>query len=323
MAEVERARVEQELMSTSAGRRWLRGDPYLTTERADLLLAFGDDFRTLRRDRTLASVIERASPAAIERHIDTLAAGPVAPDVWKRLTNDPTRLVSIASNVVATDDEQAAESTIHLLVIDPLDPLGLGEDARAAIAASALDSVSPSVRGLAAEYLATHASAVIQSALDRLITDDSEYVRGVAWNAALRADRSATVERATTILSDETFATSLRRSALLALGAHLPTSHVAGILSYFVVHPDHDLASDAAELLYQHHRNPTTATAARDSPHADVREIAERLLDPLRGSPAAGGSRPGDPTRSSADIYADMLRVLEEKAENQSDGSNR
>jgi hypothetical protein len=39
----------------------------------------------------------------------------------------------------------------------------------------------------------------------------------------------------------------------------------------------------------------------------------------LRGSPAAGGSRPGDPTRSSTDIYAEMIRQLEAQSENQSD----
>ena len=37
-----------------------------------------------------------------------------------------------------------------------------------------------------------------------------------------------------------------------------------------------------------------------------VREIAEALLDPRRGSPAAGGSRPGDPTRT-LDIFKALL----------------
>jgi len=38
-----------------------------------------------------------------------------------------------------------------------------------------------------------------------------------------------------------------------------------------------------------------------------VRETAERLLDPLRGSPAAGGNRPGSPTDTSA-IFEELLR---------------
>jgi hypothetical protein len=155
------------------------------------------------------------------------------------------------------------------------------------------------------------------------MADESERVRGVVWRAALRVDRSATVERAVTLLSDEWAPVLVRRSALDALGTDLPTSQMADLLAFFVVHPDHDLAADAANLLYRQHRNPITAEAARASPHPDVREIAERLLDPSRGSPAAGGSRPGDPTRSSTDIYADMLRQLEEKTGNQNEPGER
>jgi hypothetical protein len=41
-----------------------------------------------------------------------------------------------------------------------------------------------------------------------------------------------------------------------------------------------------------------------------VREIANRLMDPYRGSPAAGGSRPGDPLRE--DPLMKLLRQIEQ-----------
>jgi hypothetical protein len=44
-----------------------------------------------------------------------------------------------------------------------------------------------------------------------------------------------------------------------------------------------------------------------------VRDIAAFLLDPYRGSPAAGGSRPGDPTNS--DIFAEMMRQLDDRSD--------
>ncbi|MDQ3549500.1 MAG: hypothetical protein M3439_11860 [Chloroflexota bacterium] len=319
----EHEHVRATLRSTHAGRHWLRADPALDAGSADRLLAYEEDFRQPRRDRTLAAVIERASSAAIERHLSAIAASPAAPALFRRLAAQPTRLIGQASGLVAGDDVQAAEATLHLLVLDPLDPFEIGERQRLTIAANALVSGFAEVRGLAAEYLAAHDPVVLQRSLEWLLADESERVRGIVWIAALRVDRPATVERASALLSDETTPVPMRRSALVALGSLLPTAQMADVLSYFVVHPDHELASDAANLLFRQHRNPTTATAARDSPHADVREIAEQLLDPLRGSPAAGGSRPGDPTRSSTDIFADMIRQLEERADNHNDTSGR
>jgi hypothetical protein len=319
----QRVFVTDALLATVAGRRWLRDDPALTTELADRLLAFESDFRQPRRDRSLARAVERASATAIDAHVSALAAGPAATALWGRLSAEPEALGRRATVLVAGNDATAAEATLHLLVLDPRDPFGVGNDARLEIAAGALDAEAASVRGLAAEFLAEQAPAILERRLQRLLADESERVRGVVWGSALRVNRQATVERAATLLADESAPVLIRRSALNALGSTLPTSQMADLLSYFVVHPDHELAADAANLLYRQHRNPITAEAARDSPHADVREVAEQLLDPLRGSPAAGGSRPGDPTRSSADIYADMIRQLEEKAENQTDSSER
>ncbi len=314
-------RVVEALLLSLDGRRWLRGDPDLSSERADRLLTFESDFRQRRRDRTLVEVVNRASAGSIGTHASAIAAGAAATALWRRLATEPAQLVKQASALVAGTDTQAAEATLHLLVLDQLDPFGVGTDGRLSIAEQALMSHAGEIRGLAAEFLAEYAPEVLERMLDHLVADESERVRGVVWSAALRINRQSTVERATKLLGDESATVSIRRSALNALGTSLPTAQMAEILSYFVVHPEHALAADAAGLLYRQHRNPLTAEAARDSPHADVREVAEQLLDPLRGSPAAGGSRPGDPTRSSADIFGDMIRQLEEKAGNQSSRS--
>lgn len=317
----ERAAVLDALLETPAGRRWLRANHDLDATLADSLLAYESDFREPRRDRTLTAVVERASRSATVAHLSAIAAGPAAPALWHRLSGDPAHVLPLASALVTGSD--AAEATLHLLVLDPLDPFGIGESQRSAIATAALGSASSEVRGLASEYLAEHNPAVLHRALELLLADESQRVRGIAWDAALRVDRSTTVDRATALLGDESAPVPLRRSALVALGTQLPTAQMVDLLAYFVVHPDHELAADAANLLYRQHRNPIAASAARDSPHADVRELAERLLDPLRGSPAAGGSRPGDPTRSSAEIFAEMIRQLEQKADNQNHTSER
>jgi len=318
-----RSRAVEALLLTPTGRRWLRDDPSLSADLADRLLAFESDFRQPRRDRTLAAVVERASSDAIETHLDAIAAGAAAAALWRRLASNPAELLRQGSNLVAGGDAPAAEATLHLLVLDPLDAFGIGGAGRVEIAQRALMSNVADVRGLAAEFLAEHAPVVLERAIDDLLTDESERVRGVVWSAALRVNRQSTIERASALLSDESATVPIRRSALNALGASLPTAQMVDLLSYFVVHPDHELAADAANLLYRQHRNPITAEAARESPHADVREVAEQLLDPLRGSPAAGGSRPGDPTRSSADIFTDMIRQLEKKADNQTNPSGR
>jgi hypothetical protein len=322
LRDADRAATVAELLKAPAGRRWLRMAPELDRELANRLLNDGD-FRQPRRDRSLVRVVERAALPALEHHIDTIAASPASGALWQRLADDPARLRSLAARLVAEGDAGAAEATLHLLVLDQLEPYRLGVSGRHQIASSALDSGVPVVRGLAAEFLAASDPAMLARDLDRLLADESQRVRAIAWDAALRLDRPAAVARASTLLSDETASTDVRRSALVALGALLPTNEMAPLLAYFVVHPDHELASDAAELLYERHRNPLAATAARESPHAEVREIAEQLLDPMRGSPAAGGSRPGDPTGSSAGIYSDMIRQLEEKLENHSDTSER
>jgi hypothetical protein len=86
------------------------------------------------------------------------------------------------------------------------------------------------------------------------------------------------------------------------------------VLSYAVLQPDSALAGDAADLLHDLHRHPAIAEAAQRSPHSAAREVAAYLLDPYRGSPAAGGSRPGDPLRGG-DIFDELVRRLERAQE--------
>jgi hypothetical protein len=304
------------LLRSPAGRRWLRMYPHLDAPLADRLLECASDFRQRRRDASLARAVERASEVTLIRHVAAIGAGPAGPALWSRFAADPDRVVELASRVVRDDEAAGGEAALYLLVLDPIDTYQLGMSRRSEIAAAALSSPVASVRGLATEHLAQRDPRRLLLAFDALIEDQDERVRGLAWSTALRHAREATTERALARIGDERAATSHRRSALLALGDALPRADMVDVLSFMVTHPDPRLATDAANLLDSLHRNPLAAEAARASPHANVREIAERLLDPLRGSPAAGGSRPGDPTRT-ADIYADMILQLEDRLASQ------
>lgn len=291
------------LLADPRGRRWLRGWSGLDTALAARLLDWPEDFTGRRRDSTLERVVALAPRDVLERRAGAIAAGPAAAALWRRLADNPDDLTRVAARVVAGE---AAESTLAILVLDPLDEYGLGNDRRVHVARAALASRAAAARGLAVEFLAGAAPDVVVAHLDDLVADDDERVRGVGWLTGLRVATSDTFERAVTLLGDESAPTEHRRSALVATGTTMPTAAMAEVLSVFVVHPDERLALDAADLLYAQHRNPITAEAARLSPHAEVREIAEALLDPRRGSPAAGGSRPGDPTRT-LDIFKALL----------------
>ena len=308
----DRERLVSTLLDDAIGRRWLRTVVELDTPLADRLLAFTDDFRGKRRDRTLGAIIVHASEGALHEHATTVAGGPAAADLWERLRHHPDELDTVAREVVEHGDQQAAEGTLYLLVLDHLDTYAIGPDGRAGIARAALRSPDPHVRGLAAEFLAGNDPKSLMESFDVLIHDENERVRGIIWATGLSRQRRATYDRAVMLIGDESTPTPVRRSALVAIGTTMPTRDLVDLLTYLVVHPDPVLAGDAASLLYNHHRNPITAEAALASPHESVRSIAERLLDPFRGSPAAGGSRPGDPTKVT-DIYAGMIRQLEER----------
>lgn len=291
------------LLDDPRGRRWLRAWPGLDPCLADRLLDWPEDYAARRRDSTLERVVALATLSALEARADALARGSAALAFWRRLAVDPDRLTAVAVQVVVGD---AAEAALAILILDPLDELGLGVERRVRVASAALASASPAARGLAVEYLATASPASVVERLGDLASDPDERVRGVAWLTSFRVAAGETFDRAVAVLSDESLPIEQRRSALVAAGTALPTSQVVDVLSLFVVHPDERLALDAADLLYAQHRNPITAEAALLSPHAKVRDIAAALLDPRRGSPAAGGSRPGDPTRA-IDIFTSLL----------------
>lgn len=304
----EQRRVADLLIAEPAGRRWLRSLPDLDSDLAARLLRHAEDFSSPRRDATLDRVVVRVPMNILLDHAVAVAAGSASMALWGRLGDDPDRLVSVAELIVQS--AAAAEATLYLLVLDPLDPFSLGTARRTTIARAALNSDSLEARGLAAEFLADAAPDRLLDVLDDLVRSDSQRVRGIVWLTALRLTPEPTFQQASELLLDESQPVELRRSALVAMGMRMPTSAIADLLSAFVIHPDPALAHDAADLLYQLHRNPETAEAARMSPHPEIREIAEALLDPRRGSPAAGGSRPGDPTRT-IDIFRELIERSE------------
>jgi hypothetical protein len=308
----ERSATLERLLDDAVGRRWLRALPSIDAQLAACLLAHEADFQATRRDQTLDALVRTAPLDALVAHAVAIAGSSAADAFWRRLTRQPDTLIDVATAIASGVDSHAGETTLYLLVADPLDPSRLGEHARRAVAAAGLRAPDARVRGLAAEFLATHAPAQLLADFATLIEDEHEQVRGIAWNAAFTLAPRDASERAETLIADEGASIAVRRSALAALGANAPTATLVELLAWAVQHPDAELAGDAADLLYAFHRHPAIAQAAQASPHARVRAIGDQLLDPLRGSPAAGGSRPGDPTRV-ADIFEELLRHAEER----------
>lgn len=300
-----------ELLESSAGRRWLRASSLLDTRLADQLLAYGDDFSTSRHDATLAAVVETAGLEGIVGRAVDVAAGTGAPALWTRLAGHTSRFQAAFAAVRESDDSRALEATATHLLLDPASQYGLTGEQRQEIAVAIIETSVDAARAIAAEYLASSSPEVLAARIDTLALDQSASVRGFAWFAAFRSDRAAAANAATELLGDESVDVEIRRTALNAAGESLPTDELVGLLSYFVIHPNRDLALDAANLLHRYHRHPEIAMAAAGSPHEEVREIATRLMDPYRGSPAAGGSRPGDPLRS--DPLLELMRRLEEE----------
>lgn len=305
----ERAALIELLVDSPIGRRWLRASPLLDTDLADRLLTYSDDIHGLRRDHTLERVVAHASDAALQRQLEFIAAGPAASALWRRLAAAPHQLMDTAARVLTGGDTRAATAALYLLVLDPVSDFGLDTDSLATLALAGLASPHGEVRGLAAEWLVANMPGVLADRAVDLVQDDDERLRGHTWRAWFRLSPHAAREGALALLGDEATALQVRRSALTAYGEHLPTGEVADVLAFFVTHPDPVLALDAAQLMFRLHRYPTIAIAAAESPHEPVRELALFLLDPYRGSPAAGGSRPGDPT--AGDIFAELARRME------------
>lgn len=297
-----------DLPDDAQARRRLRAAPGLTAAMADRLIAVEADARSRQRDASMVRAVRTASLAVVQAQAGHLAAGSAAAALWERLADDPPQRLRLARAVVGAADLQAAEATLHLLVLDPLDAFQVGAE-RMQVALVALDSPLSAVRSLAMEFLVSHGDAglhAVRAQADVLVRDADAQVRGLAWRVALRHDSDA-LGLAFALANDEAEALPARRSALVALGDAMSTADIAPVLAWFVRHPQAELASDAAALLTNQHKHPDAAEAALHSPHATVRDQAAALMDPLRGSPAAGGSRD-----AAVDMYAQLVRQLED-----------
>jgi hypothetical protein len=307
----------ERLAGLPEGRRWLRASvlPILNERAAarlaSRLLSWSDDFRPDRRDRTTLDVARRLSRDDLLASTQLLAGSNAASVFWQRLAelgNDA--LIDAALRVMSRAGTLARETMLHTLLLDPFGPLRLPAEAEYRLLVAALADSDPEIRGLAAELAMEIAPELLLETPERHPLDESERLRAAYWTVALAHRPEDATEQAIELVTDETATLDARRSALAAIGEQLRTRQAAPVLSAMVAHPDPVLAGDAADLMWRLHRNPAVAQAAARSPHQPVRELAERLLHPERGSPAAGGSRPGDPTRT-ADIYQEMLERMQ------------
>lgn len=295
-----RAALIETLLADAAGRRWLRAeilgrlDPDAAATLARRLLTYREDFARDHRDRTTPPVVRHLPPDTLAREAPFLADSNAAAALWERLSGEGTAaVVAAAERVLAGSSPAARETALYLLLLDPYDPLGLPGDARDTLLRLALNDPDAEIRGLAAEIAVDEDPELLLRDFTRWIRDPGERIRMAAWTAAFAKHAERATDDATLIVADEEAPLPARRAALIALGDYLPTPRVELLLSAMVVHPSEELAQDAANLLWSRHRTPVIAQAAAQSAHPGVRAIAERLLHPTVGSPAAGGFRPG------------------------------
>ncbi|MDI3339480.1 MAG: hypothetical protein QJR03_02990 [Sphaerobacter sp.] len=296
----DRAAAVGQLLPEPAGRRWLReavlprmGDA-AAAALAARLLAYREDFVAERRDRTTGAVVRALAWDALVAAAPFLAGSNAAGALWERLAargGDAVRAVAL--RVLAEGETLARETTLYLLLRDPFGPVSLAPDDRRAVLLAALADPDDEIRGLAAEVAVAEFPEALLADLARWVRDPAPRARAVAWELAFTADAERAVADAVALLAGEEEPLAARRSALLALGERLATAEMEPVLIALVRHPVQALAEDAAALLWERHRTPAVAQAAAESPFPAVREIAQRLLDPRRGSPMAGGFRPG------------------------------
>ncbi|MCX7622334.1 MAG: hypothetical protein RMK01_08880 [Thermomicrobium sp.] len=289
-------------LAAPAGRRWLRRTvlPRLAGREAAFLaaalLAYRDDFSPMRRDPSTWVVVDRLDRDTLAANVDWLAGSNAALAVWERAATEGIPfLVSAALRVLRRGTPLAREVAVTLLLADPTRELRLPPGAERALLRVALADPDEVVRGLAAEVAAQRAPDLVLADWRWWVRAPSQRARRAVWQRALRHDPEAR-DVALALLADEAQPVAVRCDALRALARSTPTAELAPILALLVQHPERELAETAAELLWSEHRHPLPAHAALASPHPAVREVGARLLDPRRGSPAAGGARPGMPT---------------------------
>lgn len=292
-------------LTDPAVRRWARGHlvSLLPDEAAgelgSRLLEWTEDFSSARRDRTTGQLIARVPDELLPAHLHDLAASNAASALWERIAADGPDQVKVAAlDVLSNAGAPARETTLHVLVLDPYGAQLLGREAQDELLALALDDADPEIRGLAAEVIAADMPELILGRWDSAPLDGSERVRTAFWQAAVVHHPEAAFDHASALVLDSQKEHGPRRSALIAVGEWTSTRRMAPLLQALLRGEDEVLAGDAAQLMWRHHRAPDIANAAAESRFEPVRELAERLLHPELGSPAAGGSRPGDPTRT-------------------------
>jgi hypothetical protein len=297
------------VLADESVRRWSRAFllQRLTSDQsatlAERLLQWPDDYRAERRDRSTANVVAVLSGQQIHRFLLELSASNCALALWERIAQHGSEaIMSASAEIFRSGAALARETTLHMLVLDPYGPEYLSNEQQDELLIWALDDDDAEIRGLAAEVIAAEKSEVLLERWEEAPRDDSERVRMAFWRAALAYSPDDALEAAGALLLDWSEPHEARRTALLALGENVSTRSIAPLLSSILSGNDESLAEDAAELMWRHHRAPDIANAASDSKFESVRDLGNRLLHPEMGSPAAGGSRPGDPTRTT-DIF--------------------
>jgi hypothetical protein len=315
------ARNVEQSLDDSRSRRWVREhllDRLPGSDAGNLanrLVEWPSDFRSSRRDRSTVTVIEHLSLEKLHEHLVLLASSNNASALWARLAESGEAEVMDAVRVIlGSSSVEARETMLHLLVLDPYGPEYLPRDQQNQILVMALDDPDAEIRGLAAEVIAADLPELLLSRWETAPLDTSERVRVAFWQSALVHRSERGIEAAGALVLDPEKPHEARRSALLVLGENISTRTVSPLLQSILTGDDQILAEDAAQLMWRHHRAPDIANAASNSQHEMVRELANRLLHPEMGSPAAGGSRPGDPTRT-VDILEQIDPTKNERSE--------
>lgn len=260
------------------------------------LLAWREDFMTTQRDFSTWYVVSSLDRETLLANADWLLASNAALALWERTAADPAHLRIITARAVQHDVPSVRETALVLLFLEPATPFRLPQEDAEQLLVQALDDSDPALRGLAATIAQEYAPALLVSRLEQgLIDAESQGMRAACWALTFLLDTERAREQAASLLGDRDAPVSVRVSALEALALHLTTAEIAPILAMLVNDPCQFVAEAAAEILWQLHRHPLPAQAALTSPYPAVRAIGQRLLDPRRGSPAAGGSRPGAP----------------------------